>query len=699
MNESKDFIEKTKFYNKVLYENFGYTALKDKQAEIIYNLLEKKKDVCGILTTGFGKSICFQLPLLITQKSVIVVSPLIALMEDQRQALEERGIPVCCFNGNNWNKNKDKGEILNGNPKIIYSTPEYLVTEGAKEFIQELVEQNLLCLFAIDESHCISSWGHDFREEYLELSCLREAYPQIPMVALTATATNNVESDITHYLKMNSPLIIKSSFDRPNLYINIKPRSKNVIENLKPLIEKFKDDFIIIYCKKREETESIRDLLREELGCRVKAYHAGLSGERRTKIQNMFIQGRYKIIISTIAFGMGIDQTIRCVIHLGVSKSMESYYQEIGRAGRDGLDSECHLFYTHQDFVIYNHFLKDIDDVLLRKRRAEEISTMQNYIYLRGCRRKFILKHFGEDRKEDFCNNCDNCQRDIPKLDFTDMAYLLIKLIRKTNTKYGSGMLISILRGSNSKKIQDCYKKSEFWGAGKAWSEAWWKAFLRLMVNQKYLMNNNIKNAYGSTLSYTTKARDWYKKLSKIKFLNKTSSLDNNVDHQFRLILNLSDDLEKLYKKESYYTKISIKDFDLDNPNDLDDLINISESKIKVDTIDSDNKIRNLSVTKRQSYIMFHHQNLSIDEIACKRKYKKQTIEDHIVEAYKAELPLDLKKIGYTPEICNTLLPLVSRLGASKLRPLKDNMPKSTTYFQIKLGLVDVEKNNNVLYT
>ncbi|VVU94970.1 RQC domain [seawater metagenome] len=698
MNQSDNYVKKCQHYNEVLNEYFGYAALKDKQAEIIYNLLENKRDVCGILTTGFGKSICFQLPMLITKKSVLVVSPLIALMEDQKQALQARGIPVCCFNGNNWNKNKDKAEILNGNPKIIYTTPEYLVTESSQEFIEELVEKDLLCLFAIDESHCISDWGHDFRAEYLELSLMRTKFPNIPMVALTATATHNVEGDISHYLKMNNPLIIKSSFDRPNLFISLQPKTKSIINDLQHLIEKFKDDFIIIYCKKREDTETIRDVLRAELGCRVKAYHAGLPGERRNKIQTMFIQGRYKIIISTIAFGMGIDQTIRCVIHYGVSKSMESYYQEIGRAGRDGLPSECYLFYSHQDFIIYNHFLKDIDDSVLRKRRENEIKTLQRYVYLRTCRRKYILEYFGEKTDVTNCKNCDNCQRDIPTADFTEMAYILIKLLRRTNSKFGSGTLISVIRGSKSKKLQQSLKDLELYGSGKKWSEAWWKAFIRVMVTQSYLTNKPIKDSYGSVLGYTSKARDWYKKLSKIKFLEISSSLDNTIDKKFRLIFNLSDDLEALFPKESYYNQPDLSTIDFTNPNDLDMLVNSEspECNIKVNTSEAD--IKKLSLTKRQSYILFHHNNLSIEEIAVHRKYKKQTIEDHIVEAYKVNLPLNLDKIGYSKQIYNLLNPIFKKLGASKLRPLKDNMPKTTTYFQIKMGLVDCEKNNqNIL--
>ncbi len=699
MNKSNDYIDKVNEYNRILKESFGYNKLKDKQADIIYNVIEKKKDVCGILTTGFGKSICYQLPLLITNKSVLVVSPLIALMEDQKISLEEKEIPVCCFNGNNWNKDKDKREILSGKHKIIYTTPEYLVTDSAQSFLEKLVEKDGLALFAIDESHCISTWGHNFREEYLELSVIRKKYPQIPMVALTATATPNVESDISHYLEMENPLIIKSSFDRPNLYISLKPKSKSIIADLKPFIEKYEDDFIIIYCKKREDTEKIRDLLREEMGVRVKAYHAGLPADRRTKIQNMFIKGRYKIIVSTIAFGMGIDQTIRCVIHYGVSKSIESYYQEIGRAGRDGLDSDCHLFYSYQDFIIYKHFLKDIDDPILRKRRENQIKQVEKYIYLRTCRRKYILEYFGEFSDKINCGNCDNCLRDIPKDDFTFQAYMLFRLLRKTKCKFGSGTIIGTLRGSKAKRISGPLRKLDLWGKGDQWSEDWWKAFVRLLITEGYLKNKPIQGSFGSTLEYTIKGKEWYKKLSKFKILNQSSSLDNSVDKKFRLILNLSDELEKLNIPKKPKT-IEIPKVDFNNPNDLDMLVNqqISDSEeanIKIDTNNSE--IKKLSVTKRKSYFLYHYNNLSIDQISKERNYKKQTIEDHIVDSYKLNLPLNLKPLGYNKDLFNILKEIIrsERINnnTSKLRPIKDLMPKKTTYLQIKLGLVDLARS------
>ena len=355
-----------------------------------------------------------------------------------------------------------------------------------------------------------------------------------------------------------------------------------------------------------------------------------MTADRRTKIQNMFTKGRYKIIVSTIAFGMGIDQTIRCVIHYGVPKSMESYYQEIGRAGRDGLPSECHLFYSHQDLRIYRHFLKDVDDEILRQRQEKQLKSMETYIHLRSCRRKCILAYFGEIFSKDNCDNCDNCLRDIPTDDFTQQAYMLFRLLRKTNNKFGTGVIIGTLRGSKAKNINNYLRKLDLWGMGQRWSVDWWKAFIRLLISHQMLRLKALPKSFGSILEYTPKGRDWYKKLSKIKIDNNSSSLDNSVDKKFRLILNLSDELEALTPPKINISEIedNLHKIDLTDPNELEKMLNLeNDDSPKIKILTNQEKIKDLSLTKRKTYFMFHHENMSIDDIAKKEITKNKLLK------------------------------------------------------------------------
>ena len=325
---------------------------------------------------------------------------------------------------------------------------------------------------------------------------------------------------------------------------------------------------------------------------------------------------------------------------------------------------------------------------------------METYIHLRSCRRSCILAYFGEIFGKDNCDNCDNCQRDIPKEDFTQQAYMLFRLLRKTNNKFGTGVIIGTLRGSKAKNISNYLRKLDLWGMGQRWSLDWWKAFIRLLITQNMLRLKSLPKSFGSILEYTPKGRDWYKKLSKIKINNNTSSLDNNVDPKFRLVSNLSDELEALTPPKIKVCEIeeNLHKLDLTNPEDLEQMLNIDQDnspKIKIST--NQEKIQDLSLTKRKTYFMFHHENMSIDEIAKKRDYKKQTIEDHLVEAYKLMLPMDLTKVGYSKELFEELREIIQseeiNKDTSKLKPIRDMMKSKTGYFQVKLGLVDYERN------
>jgi ATP-dependent DNA helicase RecQ len=467
--------------NKYLSKYWKIDNLKDKQMEIIETLISGG-DVVGLLPTGYGKSLTYLIPPLIKKKTMIIISPLISLMEDQKEKLENMNIPVSTLHSNNPNKTNELHEIIDGNIKIVYMSPEYLINGDGLALAETLNDEKMLGFLAIDEAHCISKWGHDFRPIYQLIHKFRTKFPKIPILAVTATATETVVNEIIEVLKLNEPLIVKANFDRPNLYIKVVDvkydyllpltkvycldGSKHIMESKKcklckinpkkyeykldelkllfeklnkkekeqiekiedldyllPYLEKYKDEKVIIYCNSRKETLEISDLINKNIGNKSINYHAGMTSLNRDKLQQQFNSGEKNIIVSTIAFGMGIDQTVRCVMIIGSSSSIEEYYQQIGRAGRDGDKSDVLLFFKESKWVLQ---LKTIDykhkNYNVIKNKKDNLNKMRNFIKYEGCRRKFILNYFGQKPKFFTCNNCDNCcERNLT--DITDKLY------------------------------------------------------------------------------------------------------------------------------------------------------------------------------------------------------------------------------------------------------------------------------------
>jgi Werner syndrome ATP-dependent helicase len=508
-------MDNSKEYNKILKQHFGYDSLKPEQYDIIDKIVNGKRDVCAILATGFGKSLCFQMPYLITKKSVVVISPLIALMADQQKQMEKLNIGVCVLNSDNKNKTNDKNKILNGDNKIIYITPEYL--PHCEEFITELNEQNSLALICIDESHCVSTFS-DFRPAYAKLGILKDWAQNVPMLAITATASDKVKQDIYSVLQLNDPYIVIGNFDRPNLYLSVKCKSgsKDLYQDIKPLIEKYKNDYIIIYCKTRDETEKMAELITQN-GIKCSAYHAGQNSDDRTDTQQEFIDGSIKCIVATIAFGMGINiPNVRLVIHYGCPKNIESYYQEIGRAGRDGKPSECHMFYSSKDFIVNKYFLSQIKNPKYRDYQEQQILEIERYAYAGQCRRKLLLQKFGG--KVNSCTNCDNCKKgvvletNIKKIDYTTECHLLFSIIFALEGRLGSTNLINILRGSNAKAMTYQHKKLKQYGLGVEHSAEWWKMLIRLLLNERFLVSKSLHRKFGSVIELSLDAKKWIRK-------------------------------------------------------------------------------------------------------------------------------------------------------------------------------------------
>ncbi len=392
---------------EVLKRRFGYDAFRPLQEEIVANTLARR-DSLVLMPTGGGKSICYQLPALLLDGVTLVVSPLIALMKDQADALNANGIPARFLNSSLRPQEmaEVQAQLGKGQVKLLYVAPERLAMEGFRRYLQRLH----ISLIAIDEAHCISEWGHEFRPDYRNLRQLRQEFPSVPVIALTATATKRVREDIMAQLAMRRASVFQSSFNRKNLNYSVLLKG-NAFGQLLSLLRHRRDQSAIIYCFKKQETENLAASLNAQ-GLVARPYHGGMDADTRRRTQEDFIHDRVPIIVATMAFGMGIDKPdIRLVAHHTLPKSLEAYYQETGRAGRDGLPSDCVLFFSEDDKETYDYFIDQMEDAAEQRNDRRKLAAMAGFARLRACRRRFLLGYFGEPFENENCGACDNCLR------------------------------------------------------------------------------------------------------------------------------------------------------------------------------------------------------------------------------------------------------------------------------------------------
>ena len=476
------------FMKEQLKTYFGYDAFRPLQEEIIQTVLQKK-DVLVLMPTGGGKSLCYQLPALAFEGITLVISPLIALMKDQVDALTANGIDAAFVNSSLTAQEITDVQVRakRGSLKILYVAPERLALQDFQLFLNQLT----VSLIAIDEAHCISEWGHDFRPEYRNLKGLRAAFPTVPVIALTATATTEVREDILSQLNMQKAPVFLSSFNRPNLHYTVEPKDQTFGRLIKRLAD-YKDKAVILYCFSRKDTESLAEDLCHE-GFPALAYHAGLSRELRKETQEKFIRDEVPIIVATIAFGMGIDKPdVRLVAHMDLPKSIEGYYQETGRAGRDGLPSECVLFYSFGDKRKQDYFINQLTDDRERSLAQEKLSRVVDYCEQSTCRRKFLLEYFGEDRQDESCATCDNCIAS-PREDHdaTEIAQKILSAVLRTEERFGMAYVCDVLHGSKKKRIlENNHENLSVFGLAKSIPMQSLREYTLGLIQKKYLVKN-----------------------------------------------------------------------------------------------------------------------------------------------------------------------------------------------------------------
>ena len=680
----------------LLKTHFGYDSFRPNQLEIIQHILSGK-DTLAIMPTGGGKSLCYQLPALAQQGVAIVISPLIALMKDQVDALKGNGVSAAFYNSSQDQQTQQDilESLMAGTLKLLYVAPESIWG------ITNYLEKSIISLIAVDEAHCISSWGHDFRPAYTQLKRLQLEFPGTPIIALTATADKATQEDIVNQLGVPKATKFISSFDRPNLYLDVRPGQQRLQQIFKFIGSRGLQSGII-YCLSRKNTETLAAKLKAK-GYDAKAYHAGLTPELRSSIQEDFINDRTPIIVATVAFGMGIDKSnVRWVIHYNMPKNIEGYYQEIGRGGRDGLKAHALLFYSYADVMQLRKFAEGTQT---QEIQIAKLERMQQFAEALSCRRKALLNYFGEFITED-CGNCDICKNPPTYFDGTLIAQKICSAVVRLQEKEALGLVIDVLRGSNNQQVfEKGYQHIKTFGAARDIS---WRDLQQYIIQ---LLNQGVLEIWfhqGGRLLLTSQAKQILFEGKQIKLATLSKQQAKTKEVKETSAVKTKELFEKLRVLRAVYAKdmgvpayvifsdASLKDMEQKKPTTMEGFSKISgvgkaklekyaAAFIKIIAKHQDGNATKLP-THQKSYDLFQD-GLSITQIAHKRGITENTVYTHLIKINEMGTPLDLHQFINSSEILKIQQAKKVLENPDSLKAYFEHFEEKMPYHKIKLGL------------
>ncbi|MBT9317274.1 DNA helicase RecQ [Leptothoe spongobia] len=705
---------------------FGYDDFRYYQRAIIEQAL-KNQDVLVIMPTGGGKSLCYQLPALLRLGVTIVVSPLIALMQDQVRSLKDNGIAATFLNSSltlDETRAREKA-LLAGDIKLLYLAPERLMSPSFWPLLEQLQQTVGISAFAIDEAHCVSEWGHDFRPEYRQLFQLKQQMPQIPVMALTATATERVRQDISQQLRLKDPEVFVSGFNRQNLHYEVKPKTKQTYDELLKLIKQ-QPGSGIIYCLSRKRVNEISFRLKQD-GISALPYHAGLNAQERQENQEQFIRDNVRVIVATIAFGMGINKPdVRFVIHYDLPRTIESYYQESGRAGRDGDPANCTVFFGYGDVATVEFLISQKPDEQEQRIARQQLRHVINYAESAICRRKIQLSYFGESFPGD-CKNCDNCLNPVPLEDWTIEAQKFLSCVARCQERFGMNHIIDVLRGSKRKRLLELgHDRLSTYGIGQDHSVDEWRQLCRSLLHQELLSETtdgySVLKLNGGSWQVLKKQIPVnihvFKRAETTKASVKSDEIQLSGDET--LLLGQLRSLRKRLADEQsvppyvVFADASLRQMARQRPITSDAFSAISGvGKRKLEqygqvftqeiqqfcqshnltpnaasssttTSSSPNSGANELTATQLSTHALHQQGLSLSEIAIERGLRLGTIIEHVERLMASDRKVDLNRL-VSPERQVPIFEAIEKVGSHSLRTIRDELGETFDYNEIRL--------------